>query len=83
MHKQAKTNDKNQFAEFAFLNFPYLRNGVSKATKLRCFFFLCFFSLIFACLCVIFEHRRYMPDVRANSETTLKELFDSIIGSLE
>jgi len=40
-------------------------------------------SLVFGCLCVFFEHRRYMPDVRANSETTLKELFDSIIGSLE
>ena len=82
MHKQAKTNDKNQLAEFAFLNFPYLSNGVMKTPKLR---FLC--SLVFACLCVIFEHRRYMPDVRANSETTLKELFanqqDSIIGSLE
>ena len=42
MHKQAKTNDKNQFAEFAFLNFPYLSNGVMKTPKLRWFFFVSF-----------------------------------------
>ena len=42
MHKQAKTNDKNQLAEFAFFNFPYFGNGVMKTPKLR------FFSLVFA-----------------------------------
>ena len=33
MHKQAKANDINLLAAFAFLNFLYLNNGVMKTPR--------------------------------------------------
>ena len=33
-----------------------------------------FLGLVFVCLCIIFEHRRYMPEVPPNSKTRITEM---------